>query len=785
MKGNKNDNGDDKVSKGKKISALHDILQRVQCPNAITMDCSPFQRGIDNYHVDVHLSDSFVLQAYSIIESVVKRVVAGQKAIPRNTDELDYFRNAYSDMMETSYHRVKTNLTVETIRFLHFGVIKYVLLEVGSQLDKMLGQLEASIAQQQYAGSRNLLPTQEKLAWFRKNYNEFLYRSNRALFQVLQREESGHLRELRQQLLGTDFPEVVNILFNPMLTAKSPDEPLLIIENYGFWPEAGKGFSDANQSLESLLQKSLSELDTPSLKPEDRPKSAQSEIYDELSGLFAVQSLLGPSDDQSDHLIEEFCWLDQPGNIRLLFDTSIHESNSQKVKDAQGMKAQWKFNSELKPLIKLVAELRKSLFTGSQLKEALAAYLLREVWLMADNEVMAPAIACAYIAGTETKKILSKLDLEKESTISLLKRLDELSDELNRQFKEELEEKFLRLLSDLCRYRLHLKYFRLAHRIVNRINLISEPGEIQLARAGGKLYELLNHKELLVLEVKEPEIIHHVIVKADIRGSTKVIAELMKKGLNPASYFSQRFFDPLNELLGKYGAVKVFIEGDAVILCIYELSDEPHQWYAVARGCGIAKDIIDIVHSKNSHSKQTDLPNLEVGIGITFCPEKPLFLFDNDKPIMISPAIGEADRLSSCSWKLRNSFSGGRFNVEVLEIADGELSKGEKGQNELRYNVNGILIDNASFSKLKSEVVIKRLKIKVDDKPETMFVCKFPDIAGKERELVIREGSVGLWKDDEVKVLSKNALTKDQFFYEVLTNSKLNSQVLEVARKTK
>ncbi|MFT5209893.1 MAG: hypothetical protein ACI9CE_001616, partial [Flavobacterium sp.] len=128
------------------ITCLEDILDRVQCPQPISMDCSAFQRGIDNYRIDVHLSDQFALQAYSIIEAVVKRVVAGQSAISGNSEELEYFRSAYNEMMQTSYHRVKTDLTPETIRFLHFGLIKYVLLETKSQLDKLVEQIEESIA---------------------------------------------------------------------------------------------------------------------------------------------------------------------------------------------------------------------------------------------------------------------------------------------------------------------------------------------------------------------------------------------------------------------------------------------------------------------------------------------------------------------------------------------------------------------------------------------------------------------------------------------------------------
>ena len=49
----------------------------------------------------------------------------------------------------------------------------------------------------------------------------------------------------------------------------------------------------------------------------------------------------------------------------------------------------------------------------------------------------------------------------------------------------------------------------------------------------------------------------------------------MEQGLNPASYFSLNFYDPVNKLLGKYGAQKVFLEGDAIILAILEREGEP------------------------------------------------------------------------------------------------------------------------------------------------------------------------------------------------------------------
>ncbi len=164
-----------------------------------------------------------------------------------------------------------------------------------------------------------------------------------------------------------------------------------------------------------------------------------------------------------------------------------------------------------------------------------------------------------------------------------------------------------------------------------------------------------------------------------MRGSTAVTDELQAKGLNPASYFSVRFFNPINKILESYGANKVFIEGDAIILSFLEYEHTPQQWFAVARACGNARDMLKITSSNNRYSTQMGLPLLELGIGICYSQEAPRFLYDGDHPIMISSAIGLADRMSGCSWNLRAAIQKSLFNVDVLRIAEGETGKGEKG----------------------------------------------------------------------------------------------------------
>jgi len=47
----------------------------------------------------------------------------------------------------------------------------------------------------------------------------------------------------------------------------------------------------------------------------------------------------------------------------------------------------------------------------------------------------------------------------------------------------------------------------------------------------------------------------------------------------------------------------------------------------------MAKEMIDIVTSKNANSKQMGLPSLEIGIGICYLNDGPLFLLDDSDGI--------------------------------------------------------------------------------------------------------------------------------------------------------
>jgi hypothetical protein len=103
------------------------------------------------------------------------------------------------------------------------------------------------------------------------------------------------------------------------------------------------------------------------------------------------------------------------------------------------------------------------------------------------------------------------------------------------------------------------------------VNLVSDEKVRELSTLNGMLYEFLPPEDQ---KPAEDRIVHHVILKADVRDSSRLTRSLMEKGMNAASYFSLNFYDPVNKLLAKYGATKVFLEGDAIIVALLEREGE-------------------------------------------------------------------------------------------------------------------------------------------------------------------------------------------------------------------
>ncbi len=753
------------------------LFESTEQDYSLQISSDTLSRGIDNYHIDVRLSRRFTSDTRKLAQMLVS-----QLAVPRpkqwdNSKLYEKFREKYLDLMTVLVHRVQTDLSNQEIYLLQFAPIKYLLVTVRARLDNEIRLVSARLAEHRNKGSSEALATQQRLFWLRKNYDAILYSVNKALFGQLAKVEERQLKTIREQYQDQESSLITEALLNPLLYVSELSALPLLINEFSMFTSStdDHGFISINDKLEQLFNKRLKRLQINPVKDSRSSEISASEIHDELGGLLLTQPFLGPAHDSKSEISENFCWFDDPAIVARLFDQKASQQWYSSVRKDLSFTERWTVKREIRTQRKLLTAFARLLKKEQRLSQMLASHYMRRSLSNSITEHLDLKSLCQYLSGKITlDKLTEGLSQGSSLNVEQVRTLENLRNETEEKVARANSEDILLLIQDVSSYRRKLKFFRFAHRAFNRISILTTEDDIRLSKSAGTLYQLPTSNEI---EQDDARICHHTILKADVRGSTTVTDQLQAKGLNPASYFSMRFFNPINKILETYGANKVFIEGDAIILSFLEHENAPQQWYSVARSCGYARDMIKITSSNNRYSTQMGLPLLELGVGICYSDDAPRFLYDGDHPIMISGAIGLADRMSGCSWNLRAALKKGLFNVDVLKIAEGDSQKGEKGQHYLRYNVNGINLDDAAFGKLKKEINLKSLRMKLNNGSYLFHVGQYPDAKGRKKDLVIREGKIGLWKDECVH----EDPDSEESYYEVVLNRKVLPVVLEAA----
>ena len=327
-----------------------------------------------------------------------------------------------------------------------------------------------------------------------------------------------------------------------------------------------------------------------------------------------------------------------------------------------------------------------------------------------------------------------------------------------------------RFLQDFSHYHRDLRRLETLNGSLDSVNLASTEKLRELSRMNGTLYEFLLPEEQ-EQQPDEDRVLRHVVLKADVRDSTKLTRTLTEKGLNPASYFSLNFYDPVNKLLGKYGAQKVFLEGDAIILAILERSGEPE--LAVSRACVLAREMIEIVRGYNQLMQRSGMPELELGVGITLQESAPLYLMDGERQIMISEALNESDRLSSCNKGARKVMEpiAGPFHVYAFQSAAAKESANPE-DSVISYNLGGIRLNEAAFRKLEQEISLVPLAVKLppsasSDKGEyRLFSGTVPVDRDIFRKIVVRQSRMPRINVEDFSIQGWT----DRNYYEICTD---------------
>ena len=744
-----------------------------------------YNRGIDNTHIDVYLSPRFIARAKALVRSMMYHDVAihywNEPVRPPRPAELEQFRDAYQELMDTAMARDEYLTPTDWMRLVQLAALKFLLQLVPAELQRLRHRLETAREDRHTKGRR--LQYHHHLVLLAREESVVSYRVYRRLFRLVERLETTRLRRLRKSRLGISWPIPRECLFNALLHLPNLLAEEMVVHHYPMLcaEEEGKTYrDDLNRCIVEVFKEYLPTWVQPRRQDagndEENGTTRPLHIIDRLDqgglrGFVETEIVLNQLVAEDEYKKPLYSWLDVPDNLAQFLDISRqnpHERRSVPPALHGRLKKHWQ---HFKQAIR--EELFQWIEHTDMVQGIVASYWTAQVCQTLPSSV-SPRLVYEYLAGRQDRhRVLRRLEGAQDPGVTAAaKALDLATNEMRQLTRDGRREYIGRILVDFLSLRRDLKLAYKTFEAMDRLRICTDEEDITLSRINGSLYEFPLQDE----QQGQQRIRCHTVLKADVRGSTRITSELRARKLNPATHFSQNFFNPLNALLADFGASKVFVEGDAVILSVLEYLGDGQRRLSVAYACGLALRILEVVARQNRLNRRHDLPDLELGLGIAFSDAEPNFLYDGDRQIMISPAINLADRLSSCAKALHDApfaRSGRPFRVEVLMPTEGSEATAGAKTNVLRYNVNGIEMDEPAFLKLNTEMVLRRVEAKVGMRTECFYTGRYQDRNRRMHWLVVRKSPLHIWERGQMS----ERQVPDQYFYEVVTDPFLITRV--------
>jgi len=748
------------------------------------LELERFRVGIDNLHIDVSLSLKFHAALSTLVQKMVMEDLARQgyseMGKPPTKQDFDNFRAAYRGLLESALERVEGTGGIEDqVQLLQLALLKRLLESPAEVLAQMRSQLQQSADSPTRDQEGRSLELHDRKVALAKHEPGVRYRTLRRLFKAVRRMESKELRKVRKSVLGKSWVLPKSLLFNPLLHLPDLTTESYLMNHYPIiCTDRGdeRYFVTTNRIFCELFADYLPAWAMPAgetsadKSAEQGFKIRQREWRGGFSGFLDGQRLLEQALQEEEFKGCLTSWLDTPTNIDLLFPKSATSRGLFGLRKS-GQGGPWDHPDGRGFQQQMAGELHRRLQKAGIIRRAIAAYRTPRLFRQL-NERVAIQDIYRYLAGDLPRRQLVKhlAVLPQEQADEAMRALDTLVHYLKRLPSSKLEEYGNRYIRDFLCFRHDLKLAYFTHQQMGNLRLLRESEDIKLSRENGSLYEF---RLLAETDSSKRRIRAHVVLKADVRGSTEITHQLMAQRLNPATHFSHNFFGPITKLLSRFGAQKVFVEGDALILTVLEYGGIGSQSMTVANACGLARKIISVMESQNVQNRLHNLPELELGLGIAFSNDAPAYLYDDQRRIMISPAINHADRLSSCSAELRRNTRWKRSKRHCVEVMRREDDGATTG-NLQRYNVNGINLDANAFNKLNAELALRKVRLHSrSGKIHHYHVGRFVDREGTSHWLVVRQASVKLLRDGEVVAPEQGG----QYFYEVITDAGLIGRV--------
>jgi hypothetical protein len=743
------------------LSLTEEVRPELKSYN-VTIPMGSLAIGVDNIHHDVFLSPRFVQGAREYLFDVIRQHTSTtylpgiELRATRGPDSVA-FRKLLSEVMQSALTQAKHHKNIEIDLLFRLALLKFLTFEIGNQFANLILEGKEWIRKrgEHFERSQQAHVIKARLSELQSARRGVIRRVGQQVAQIVSDVEDSVIAKTRRALFGEDFTAYYELCKNRLIFldgGKDDDfflEHYVLLGNYArdpdrfeamdmlfqeFLREAGVRLShdpahtEAIQSHTALLESvqtvradiaALEEQRENTRKRLDRGdgfftkflssgapadlKASLNDLENRLQHQECRLEELGPQIDAARQKLDFFVkdhagklgeYLNEPENAKRLFDVSSASE------------------AEAPTRARLLAQLLDRLEQYEILYHVLASYEIRPIASDFCPPVHLQQLRKALVSKDELKQIERVIKHVPAKKLSL-KVIEELSKKIRRYTREEMQGLVLKFAGDFLRLRRDLRDAEHLTTCMERINLVTTEKARELSRLNNRLYECVLPEEA---RPEQDNVISHVIIKADVRGSTRMTQDLLARGLSPASHFSLNLHEPVKKLLDRYAAKKVFIEGDAIILAIFETESTVAYARPVAKACILGRQILTVCNSYNEGASSSDLPALELGLGVAFQGSAPTYWTDGDSRIMISKALNLSDRLSGCAKLAKRMLSKQKtlFSVyQFLNTMEGASAE-ELDEFLVRYNHNGIELNDEGFQKLSEEISLESIETKLD-----------------------------------------------------------------------
>ena len=486
--------------------------------------------GVDNIRFDVSLSPEFCRTTSKVILQLIVKNFKSPNApgLDKNFNwfkERNEFKRLCCDVLRDAINKAKLAHEVQINYLGQIAVIELFRKEIKKQHEVCIQNFKKAIRKHEIAqNQKRRIKLKEELSKIIQNRKSIYREVSIDIFKCWSEVQTEDLNDLREVNFGREAILPDEFFSNSLLKVDNPSDDIFMLEEYVL---LGHRLEEPNryESLICLIKSILGDIYKKNFGPQ--------EISDQNINVPDKQDEFQDNYDKIiDNLIKEV------DNIDILFNYFHSQNLYKKLKKRKGDKEELlKLKQRLNDQKTLLNLFLKKFSSGGLIKGIVAVYEMQHIY----HEYcppLSPQEVLQFIVTTRARKnIINKLKKFKKyygksySLRPLRKIINNQKKITNKKKKEYL----LQFIKGLACYHRDLENFKLLTDLIDCVNLTFEERIIKLSRANNTLYEFLLPHELVL---GEKPIINHVIIKADVRGSTDIVSQMNEKGLNPASNFS-------------------------------------------------------------------------------------------------------------------------------------------------------------------------------------------------------------------------------------------------------